>query len=192
MNKKTESFLTIADLWHLCVAHWQWFVASVFVCLFLAVNYLITTPFFYTRKAVVLVREESLGNNTTEKNGSEFNDMGFVKQNNNVANVIRNYTSLDVLMEVAHRLDSTLQGGYLVNKAVAIQSRFSAENTNSKSTIIDLTYRDRSTGEAERVLNTILQVYDERWIEEKHRTILNTSNFIDSRLKSSAACSQNL
>ena len=183
MNKKTESFLTIADLWHLCVAHWQWFVASVFVCLFLAVNYLITTPFFYTRKAVVLVREESLGNNTTEKNGSEFNDMGFVKQNNNVANVIRNYTSLDVLMEVAHRLDSTLQGGYLVNKAVAIQSRFSAENTNSKSTIIDLTYRDRSTGEAERVLNTILQVYDERWIEEKHRTILNTSNFIDSRLK---------
>ena len=86
-------------------------------------------------------------------------------------------------MEVAHRLDSTLQGGYLVNKAVAIQSRFSAENTNSKSTIIDLTYRDRSTGEAERVLNTILQVYDERCIEEKHRSIINTSQFIDSRLK---------
>lgn len=183
MSKKTESFLTIADLWQLCVAHWEWFVASVFVCSVLAVNYLLTTPYYYSRKAVVLVREESLGDNSTEKNGSEFNDMGFVKQNNNVANVIRNYTSLDVLMEVAHRLDSTLQGGYLINKAVAIQSRFSADNSNNKSTIIDLTYRDRSTGEAELVLNTILQVYDERWIEEKRRTILNTSHFIDSRLK---------
>ena len=183
MNKKSESFLTIADLWHLCVAHWQWFVASVFVCLFLAVNYLMTTPFLYTRKAVVLVREESLGNNSTEKNGSEFNDMGFVKQKNNVTNVIRHYKSLDVLMDVAHRLDSTLKGGYLINKAVAIQSRLSVDNTDSKSTIIDLTYRDRSTGEAERVLNTILQVYDERCIEEKHRSIINTSQFIDSRLK---------
>ncbi|MCR5573856.1 MAG: polysaccharide biosynthesis tyrosine autokinase [Bacteroidaceae bacterium] len=183
MNKKTDSFLTIADLWHLCVTHWRWFLASVFICLFLAVNYLTSTPFLYSRKAVVMVREESLGNSSTEKNGSEFNDMGFVKQNNNVTNVIRHYKSLDVLMDVAYRLDSTLKGGYLINKATAIQSRLAVENTDSKSTIIDLTYRDRSTGEAERVLNMILQVYDERWIEEKQRSIMNTSQFIDSRLK---------
>lgn len=182
-ERKNESFLTIADLWHLCVARWRWFAASVLFCLLVAVNYLITTPFLYTRKAVVMVREESLGNNSTEKNGAEFNDIGFVKQNSNVTNVIRHYTSLDVLVEVAHRLDSTLKGGYLVNKAVAIQSRLSAENTDPKSTIIDLTYRDRSTAEAELVLNTILKVYDERWLENKRRATLNTSHFIDSRLK---------
>lgn len=182
-ERKNESFLTIADLWHLCVARWRWFAASVLFCLLVAVNYLITTPFLYTRKAVVMVREESLGNNSTEKNGAEFNDIGFVKQNSNVTNVIRHYTSLDVLVEVAHRLDSTLKGGYLVNKAVAIQSRLSAENTDPKSTIIDLTYRDRSTAEAEHVLNTILKVYDERWLENKRRATLNTSHFIDSRLK---------
>ena len=147
MDKTTESFLTIADLWHLCVARWRWFVASVLFCLFIAVNYLITTPFLYTRKAAVMVREETLGKNATENNGDEFNDMGFVKQNNNVTNVIRLYESLDVLMEAAHRLDSTLKGGYLVNKAVAIQSRLSANNDDPRSTIIDLTYRDRSTTE---------------------------------------------
>ena len=183
MNKTTESFLTIADLWHLCVARWRWFVASVLFCLFIAVNYLITTPFLYTRKAVVMVREETLGKNATEQNGDEFNDMGFVKQNNNVTNVIRLYESLDVLMEAAHRLDSTLKGGYLVNKAMAIQSRLTAENSDSKSTIIDLTYRDRSTAEAERVLNMILQVYDDKWIEDKRQATLHTSHFIDSRLK---------
>lgn len=182
-KRKAESFLTIVDFWHLCVARWRWLVASVLFCLFIAINYLITTPFYYTRKAVVMVREETLGNNSTEKNSAEFNDFGFVKQNSNVTNVMRRYTSLDVLMEVAHRLDSTLKGGYLVNKAVAIQSRLTVENTDFKSTIIDLTYRDRSTGEAERVLNMILQVYNEKCLADKRQATLNTSHFIDSRLK---------
>jgi len=182
-DKNTDSFLTIAGLWHLCVAQWRWFVASVLFCLLIAVNYLIVTPFLYTRKAVVMVREETLGNNSTEKNSAEFNDIGFVKQNSNVTNVMRRYTSLDVLMEVAHRLDSTLKRGYLINKAVAIQSRLTAENADFKSTIIDLTYQDRSTGEAERVLNMILQVYNEKWLDDKRQATLNTSHFIDSRLK---------
>ena len=183
MNKTTDSFLTIAGLWQLCMARWRWLVASVLFCLLLALNYLVTTPFLYTRKAVVMVREETLGKSTNENNGSEFNDMGFVKQNSNVINVIRHYTSLDVLIEVAHQLDSTLEGGYLVNKAMAIQSRLSADNADPRSTIIDLTYRDRSTAEAERVLNAILQAYDERWLADKRQQTLNTSHFIDSRLK---------
>lgn len=182
-EKNTESFLTIAALWHLCVAQWRWFVASVLICLFIAVAYLITTPFLYTRTAVVMVREETLGNNSTERNSAEFNDIGFVKQNNNVINVIRRYTSLDVLMEVAHRLDSTLKEGYLVNQAMAIQSRLTAENADFKSTIIDLTYKDHSTGRAEHVLNMILQVYNEKWLDDKRQITLSTSHFIDSRLK---------
>ena len=124
-----------------------------------------------------------MGKNSTEKNGDEFNDIGFVQQNNNVTNVIRHYTSLDVLMEVAHRLDSTLEGGFLINKAVGIQSRLKAENAETKSTMIDLTYRDYSTAEAERVLTLILQVYNDKWIENKRQATINTSHFIDSRLK---------
>ena len=183
MANQSESFITISDLWRLCAARWRWLVASTLIALFFAVNYLISTPFLYTRKAVVMVREETLGKNTTDKNGNEFNDIGFVNQNSNMTNVIRHYTSLDVMMEVAHRLDSTLKEGFLINRAVGIQSRLKAENEDPRSTVIDLTYNDYSTEEAERVLTLILEVYEEKWLEGKRKATINTSHFIDSRLK---------
>lgn len=130
-----------------------------------------------------MVREESLGKNTTEKNGDEFNKIGFVEQKSNVNNVIRHYESLDVLMEVAHRLDSTLKDGYLIYKAEAIQSRLTIENEDEQSTILDITYRDYSTPQAELVLTLILQVYKEKWLEGKRQAALKTSQFIDSRLE---------
>lgn len=183
MDKNVESFITISDLYRLCFARWRWFLVVISVALFGAVCYLIRTPFLYTRKAVVMVREESLGKNTTEKNSEEFNNIGFVEQKSNVNNVIRHYESLDVLMEVAHRLDSTLQDGYLIYKAEDIQSRLAIENEDEQSTILDITYRDYSTTKAELVLSLILQVYKEKWLEGKRQAALNTSQFIDSRLE---------
>ena len=182
-NQASDSFITISDLYRLCIARWRWFVVVISVAFLGAVFYLIRTPFLYTRKAVVMVREESLGKNTTEKNGDEFNDIGFVEQKNNVTNVIRHYTSLDVLMEVAHRVDSTLEGGYLIYKAEDIQSRLTVENEDPLSTILDITYRDYSTPKAEEVLTLILEVYKEKWLEAKRQATLSTSQFIDSRLK---------
>jgi len=183
MDKNSESFITISDLFRLCFARWRWFVVVISVALVGAVCYLIKTPFLYSRKAVVMVREESLGKNTTEKNGDEFNNIGFVEQKSNVNNVIRHYESLDVLMEVAHRLDSTLKDGYLIYKAEDIQSRLAIENEDEQSTILDITYRDYSTPKAELVLTLILQVYKEKWLEGKRQAALNTSQFIDSRLE---------
>lgn len=183
MDKNAESFITISDLFRLCFARWRWFAVVISVALFGAVCYLIRTPFLYSRKAVVMVREESLGKNTTDKNGDEFNNIGFVEQKSNVNNVIRHYQSLDVLMEVAHRLDSTLQDGYLIYKAEDIQSRLAIENEDEQSTVLDITYRDYSTPKAEQVLTLILQVYKEKWLEGKRLAALNTSQFIDSRLE---------
>ena len=182
-NKKTESILTITDLWHLCTARWRWFVVSVSVCLFVAVNYLLTTPYLYKREAAIMVREENLGNNSSDKNGSEFNKLGFVQQNENLENVVRHITSLDILMEVAHRLDPSFSEGEIFTKAVDIQSRLSVENQGLNSTIIDLSYKDYSTLEAERVLSMVIEVYNDKWLETKHQIIKNTSRFIDTRLK---------
>ena len=86
-------------------------------------------------------------------------------------------------MEVAHRLDSTLEGGYLIYKAEDIQSRLAIENEDEQSTVLDITYRDYSTPKAELVLTLILQVYKEKWLEGKRLAALNTSRFIDSRLE---------
>ena len=183
MNKTSESFLTIADLWHLCVAHWRWFVASVLLCLSVAIYYLLTTPYLYTHHASILVREESMGNNATEKNGDEFNKIGFVKQKTNVTDVVRHIISLDILMEVVNRLHTGLSQGETIDKALLIQSRLSAEIEDKGSYIINLTYKDRSTIEAARVLTLIMEVYNDKWLEEKQKATLNTSQFIDSRLR---------
>ena len=182
MNKNSDSFITIVDLWRMCAARWRWFVASLLVCLLIAERHLIVTPKQYTRYASIMLREESLGNNVTEKNGNEFNEIGFVKQKSNVNNVVRHITSLDVLVEVVKRLQIPVEDGDTVNKAEEIQSRLTAEREDMESTIVNLTYKDFSTEMAERVLYLVIQVYNDKWLQEKQYAIENTSKFIDSRL----------
>ena len=50
---------TISDFFRLCINKWKWFATSVTVFLLLAVTYLVITPPKYTRKAQVLVKDES-------------------------------------------------------------------------------------------------------------------------------------
>ena len=183
MNKNTDSFVSIVDLWRMCVARWRWFAVTLLTCLLFAERHLMVTPKQYTRYASIMLREESLGNNVTEKNSNEFNEIGFVKQKNNVTNVVRHITSLDVLVEVVKRLQIPVENGDTVNTAEEIQSRLTAEREDLESTIIDLTYKDASTEMAERVLNLIIQVYNDKWLKEKLYAIENTSRFIDSRLQ---------
>ncbi len=183
-GKKGEGFVTIGDLWKLCAARWRWYVVSVGICLVLALGYLLKTPYLYTRYAAIIVREENLGENATKANGNEFSEIGFVKQKEKISNVLRHLSSLDVMMEVVRRLKLTDNEDEVINYAFGIQSRFSAEIEDPlTSTIIDLTYKDYSTTEAERVLSLIIQVYNDKWLEEKRQLIRNTSIFIDSRLR---------
>lgn len=183
MNKNTESFVSIVDLWNICVAHWRWFVASVLLCLIVAIRYLIVTPFLYTRTASIMLKEENLGENVTNKNSKDFNEIGFVKQKQNVPDVVRHITSLEILLEVVNRLKLPLDEVEKFDLAVDMQSRLSAEVEDANSSIIDMTYRDYSTKEATRALELIIQVYNDKWIQEKQKVIQNTSHFIDSRLK---------
>jgi len=182
-GKKADSFISITDLWRLCIAHWRWFAASVLVCLLFAVNYLLTTPYLYKREAAIIVREDNSGNNNSERRIKEFSEIDFVNQKGKSTNVVRHIMSLDVLMEVARRLDSIGDEGVIFHMAEAIQSRLDVEMDNDKSTIVNLTYKDFSTIEAERVLTLIIQVYNDKLNEEKYLATKNTSKFIDSRLQ---------
>lgn len=180
-NKSNEYFVSISDLLHLCIARWRWFVASVLTCLLFAVYYLKTTPKLYTRYATIMVREDIQGSSSSE-NGNEFEQLGFVKQKNNMTNVVRHITSLDVLMEVAHRMDSTLIGDTLIMMALDIQGSLSVDVEGEKSSIIDLSYSDNSVEKAEQVLTLILKTYNDKCLEYKRVMTQNTSRFIDSRL----------
>ena len=183
MNKQSDSFVSIADLWRLCITHWRWFVVSVVLCLIIAIRYLIVTPFLYTRSASIMLHEENMGENITDKNSKDFNQIGFVKQKMNVTDVVRHITSLEILLEVANRLNPPLTRNENFDMAVDIQSRLTAEVEEKGSYIIDMSYRDYSTIEAARTLELIIQVYNEKWLQEKQIVIQNTSHFIDSRLQ---------
>ena len=178
--KKQESFISIIDLWRLCVTHWKWFVVSVIVCLSFAVKYLLTTPYLYRREAAIMVREEAASQATSERRTREFSDIDFVLQKGKTSNVIRHMTSLDVLMEVARRLDSTAN---VLDVAGGIQGRLDVEMAGINSSIINLTYTDFSTREAERVLTLIIEVYGDKLMQEKYLATKHASQFIDSRLR---------
>ena len=185
MKDHSDSFVTIADLWRICISHWRWFVLSVSLCLLIAVRYLIVTPFLYTRTASIMLKEENLGENATDKNSKDFNQIGFVKQKTNISDVVRHITSLEILLEVVNRLNpnSTLNEFEKFDIAVDMQSRLTAEVIEENSSIIDLTYSDYSTKEAAQTLELIIRVYNDKWLQEKQKVIQNTSQFIDSRLE---------
>ncbi|MBO4263504.1 MAG: polysaccharide biosynthesis tyrosine autokinase [Bacteroidales bacterium] len=182
MNKENNSFLSVSDLWRICLRRWKWFALSVALCLLFAALHLARTPKCYTSHAAILVKEESQGNNSAQNGGEEFADLGMVKQKNNVTNVVRHLTSLDILMEVARRVRPDVPEDGLLAIAQGLQSGLVAERESEKSTIINLSYTDRSPEKARMILTQVIQVYDDKYLEDKHMLTQNTSRFIDNRL----------
>lgn len=124
-----------------------------------------------------------MGSNATEKNGKDFNDIGFITQKNKISDVVRQFTSLDLLVEVAKRIDEQADYSEAVEIAEGIQDRLTVESEGSNSNVINFTYMDSSTAQAEKVLTLILNLYNEKWIKDKQKVITNSSYFIDSKLK---------
>ena len=178
-----ENFMSIQDFWILCRSHYRWFVASVAVALMIAVYYLSTTADVYTREAAVMVKMETTrGTVTQSASGNDFNNMALVQQQTNVPNVLRQYKSLALLTDVVCRLDSLMDKDEAKRAAQSLQGALSVSLDDEQSTIINLKYQDVSPERAEKVLNTIIQVYNDRWINDKRLMANSTARFIDDRL----------
>lgn len=54
---------------------------------------------------------------------------------------------------------------------------------NEDATIIDISLNDVSTSRAEDILETLIAVYNESWVEDKNQIALSTSYFIGERLR---------
>ena len=182
-NKSDDNFVTITDLLLSCLARWRWFVVSVVICLLFAVQHILTAPYLYSRSASIMVHEDAVGSNATDKNSKDFSDIGFLKQKNNLVDIVLHITSLDVLMDVASRSGKALDESEILGVAEGIQNRLSVEAVGEKSNIINLSYTDSSTGEAERILYLIIEVYNDKWMQNKHEAIRSTSHFIDVKLQ---------
>lgn len=183
VRRQTDEFLTIPDLWRLCVARWNWFLFSLILCLGVACYYLTVTPDLYTSEAAVLVKQETTGK-TAGHNvaGNDLNDIGLVQTNANVTNIYRQLTSLEILCKVVRRMHMADTRQDEIKVAQRIQKALKAKINDEKSTIINLKYDDLSPQRADSVLALVVQVFNEKWVDDKNKIALSTSRFIGDRL----------
>lgn len=70
----------------------------------------------------------------------------------------------------------------LLSETRNCKKTFSVELKEEKSSVVSLSFKDRSVTRAEDFLKTIIQVYNENWVEDKNKIAFNTSKFINERL----------
>ena len=68
------------------------------------------------------------------------------------------------------------------SKESADIQKLRAELGNEDATIINLSIDDASVQKAEDILNTLIEVYNEKWIQDKNQIAVSTSRFIGERL----------
>ena len=78
--------------------------------------------------------------------------------------------------------DITYSQGSLKAATDAYTAALQASLGDEKSTIIDLSISDPSIRKAEDLLNTLIEVYNENWIQDKNQIAVSTSQFITDRL----------
>lgn len=64
--REQESEISIIDIFHLIIANWYWFALSILLCTGIAFFYLKSSSKVYSRKASVLIRDDSKGGSISE------------------------------------------------------------------------------------------------------------------------------
>lgn len=83
----------------------------------------------------------------------------------------------DTTQTVIHISRSSIHG-----VVAAYRSNLTVSQTDEKSNIITLSYKDVSTQRAEDILMTHIAVYNENWVKDKNQIAISTSMFINERL----------
>lgn len=181
-NSNNDNFVSIADLWRLCIARWRWYVISLLLCLVAAVYRISHATLTYTSNATIMVIQEKEGKSAQNKATEEFRSMSLVNQDVNVNNLTKQFSSLDVLMEVVRRIDSTADEEKCLDWALGLRNRLSVEIAGKNTSIINMDYKDYTPEKAKNTLALIIQVYNDKWAEDNRLLTKITSSFIDSRL----------
>ena len=94
--------INLIDIFRLIFVNWYWFVLSVLICIGFAFFYLKSSSKVYSRKASVLIRDDSKGGNMSES--SAFADISFFGGKRNVDNEVLVFQSRNLMEKVARRL----------------------------------------------------------------------------------------
>ncbi len=68
------------------------------------------------------------------------------------------------------------------NTIDAFEKELSIDHKDDKGNTINITVRDASTQRAEDIINTVISVYNEIWLENRNLVTVSTSKFINERL----------
>lgn len=100
--REQESEISIIDIFHLIIANWYWFALSILLCTGIAFFYLKSSSKVYSRKASVLIRDDSKGGSISES--TVFSDISFLGGKRNVDNEVFVFQSRHLMEKVARRL----------------------------------------------------------------------------------------
>lgn len=101
-SSEKEEEINIADILQLIWSNRYWFILSIFLCVGIAFFYLQSSSKIYSRKASVLIRDDSKGGGISES--SAFADLGLFGGKRNVDNEVLIFQSRHLMEEVARRL----------------------------------------------------------------------------------------
>lgn len=68
------------------------------------------------------------------------------------------------------------------NAARGCSGRLGVALADKNATIVDITYSDASIQRADDFINTLIEVYNEKWLQDKNQVAVSTSAFINDRL----------
>ncbi len=104
-KRTSDDFMSLKDLFTLCLTHWKWFVLSLFITIGIAVLYLLVTPPVYTRSASILIKDDSKNKSSVSSELSAFSDLGLFSTSTNVNNELISIKSPAMILEVVKRLN---------------------------------------------------------------------------------------
>ena len=79
--------------------------------------------------------------------------------------------------------DITVIHKSMADASASYLGKLDVQNTNEESTVIDLLFQDVNIERADDVLNTLIAIYNEQWMENRNQVLVTTNEFIKGRLK---------
>ena len=101
-SEENEQSIDLLGLFFKYLSYWKWFLASLVVCLGLAVMYLKTTTRIYQVNATVLLKDDKKGGGASDLN--TLKDMGLLNVKNNVDNELEILKTSTLWEQVAQEM----------------------------------------------------------------------------------------
>lgn len=103
-NEEEESF-NILEFLSIVLSNWYWIVLSVLIAMSVAFVYILRTTPTYTRSSSLLIKnDEKSGSSGAANLSSEFQNLGFLRDNSNINNEIITLQAPVLMQEVVRRL----------------------------------------------------------------------------------------